>query len=282
MPLRKPPAGAEAPASPDGVAGGLAWRTWTSPADGGAVPLVLAHGFTQNAEAWGPLPRLLAASRPVMAVDLPGHGRCSSLSADLPQAARLLGVTGGFGDYLGYSMGGRVALHLALDQPTVVRRLVLIGATAGIDDAEERRRRRLADEALADELDPPDPGSASQQQQRLEQFLQRWLAGPLFASLAPEAACLEARRANRCSGLAASLRTCGTGTQQPLWDRLGQLDMPVLVVAGADDSRFAAIGRRLAQTIGPNARLALVSAAGHACHLQRPEAVAELVDGFLR
>ncbi len=263
-------------------AGGLACRTWASPDAGGAAPLVLAHGFTQNAEAWGPLPGLLAASRPVVAVDLPGHGRSTSVTADLPEAAQLLGVAGGFGDYLGYSMGGRVALHLALAQPTLVRRLVLIGATAGIDDAEERRRRRLADEALADELDPPDPGSASEQQRRLERFLQRWLAGPLFASLAPEAACLDARRNNRCSGLASSLRTCGTGTQQPLWDRLGQLEMPVLVVAGADDGRFVAIGRRLARTIGSNARLALVPAAGHACHLQRPEVVAELVDGFLR
>lgn len=258
---------------------GLAYRATGASRE--RPPLVIAHGFTQNARAWGSFAEALARRRPVVAVDLPGHGRSALVSGDLWETSRRLAATGGTADYLGYSMGGRVALHLALEQPALVRRLVLIGATAGIDDDEERQRRRLADDELADQLDPLDPGGPVDQQRRLDQFLERWLAQPLFASLAPETACLAARRTNRCAGLANSLRTCGTGTQQPLWDRLAELTVPVLLVAGAEDHRFGALAARMAAAIGSNAQTVLVPDAGHACHLQRPSVVADMIEDFL-
>lgn len=232
---------------------------------------VLLHGFTQNADCWGSFGRHLGAGRQLVLVDAPGHGRSGNDDADLPAAARLVADVGGRADYVGYSMGGRIALHLALAAPDLVRRLVVIGATGGIDDPGERGRRRAADEELARALE-----SAP-----LAAFLDRWLAGPLFADLPPSAACLPQRLTNRPAGLAASLRRCGTGNQQPLWDRLEALDMPVLVVAGERDERFRMVGERLVSSIGSNARLAVIPDAGHAAHLERPLEAARVIDGFL-
>ena len=103
-------------------------------------------------------------------------------------------------------------------------------------------------------------------------FLERWLALPLFAGLSPDAAGVDDRRRNTVAGLAASLRLAGTGSQADLWGRVGRLDVPVLVLAGERDAKFAGIGRELAATIGENARFEAVADAGHAAHLERPEA----------
>jgi 2-succinyl-6-hydroxy-2,4-cyclohexadiene-1-carboxylate synthase len=238
---------------------------------GSGSRLVLAHGFTQNSAGWGPFGTILAGSHEVLALDLPGHGGSDAVRADLPGTARLLGGAGGVADYLGYSLGGRVALHLALDRPDLVRRLVLVGATAGIVDPGARAQRREADEALALELETGG----------LEPFLDRWLAGPLFRSLPAGAAGLEGRRRNTAGGLASSLRLCGTGSQDPLWDRLPELAMPVLLLAGVLDLRFGETARVMAPAIGPNARFSLVPGAGHACQLERPALTARLVEAFL-
>lgn len=232
---------------------------------------VLLHGFTQNGRCWGPFASHLAASRSVVLVDAPGHGRSAHDEADPGTAARLVAEVGGAADYVGYSMGGRMALHLALERPELVRSLVLIGATGGIDDAAERRTRRDADEVLARRLES----------EPLDQFIDAWLAGPLFAALDAEAAARAERLTNRPEGLAASLRWCGTGAQEPLWDRLGQLDQPVLVVAGERDEKFRRLGRRLVEAIGVNARLEVEPGAGHAAHLGRPGPTAERVLAFL-
>jgi 2-succinyl-6-hydroxy-2,4-cyclohexadiene-1-carboxylate synthase len=157
-------------------------------------------------------------------------------------------------------MGGRLALHLALGRPEVVEALVLVSATAGIEDATERAERREADDALARRLETIG----------LDAFLDEWLRGPLFARLTPDAADLPDRRRNTAAGLASSLRLAGTGTQEPLWSRLPELSMPVLVVAGDQDETFAAVGRRMAAEIGPNASYADVPGAGHSAHLEQP------------
>ena len=179
-------------------------------AAGGGRRLILAHGFTQNARCWGPFAEHLAVDHDLTLVDAPGHGRSGHDEADLWTAARLLTEVGGPGVYVGYSMGGRTALHAALAHPEVVRGLVLIGATPGLPGEDERAQRRRADDELASRL--LDIG--------LPAFLDRWLSQPLFAGLDAEAAALPARLTNRPDGLAASLRRCGTGNQEPLWDRL--------------------------------------------------------------
>jgi 2-succinyl-6-hydroxy-2,4-cyclohexadiene-1-carboxylate synthase len=231
--------------------------------------LVLVHGFTQTGRSWSAVADHLAAGHEVVAVDAPGHGDSATIEADLPAGADLLGVTGGRATYIGYSMGGRLCLHLAVARPDLVARLVLVSATAGIDDPAERQSRRDADEALA----------ATIERDGLDAFLQRWVAQPLFAGLPdPD---LGDRRRNTVAGLAASLRRAGTGTQEPLWSRLPDLDVPVLLVAGADDPKFVAAAERMAGLLPRAAALAVVEGAGHTVHLEQPAEFLTVLDGWL-
>jgi 2-succinyl-6-hydroxy-2,4-cyclohexadiene-1-carboxylate synthase len=234
--------------------------------------LVLVHGFTQTGRCWGPFADELAKDHELVLVDAPGHGGSADVRADLWEGAALLGATGGRATYVGYSMGGRLALHLALTRPELVERLVLIGATGGIDDEVERTARRAADLELADHLLTIG----------VPAFLDEWLAQPLFAGLTPATACLDERRANTAEGLASSLRLAGTGTQEPLWERLGAIDVPVLLLAGVDDAKFSAVAGRLARSIGPNATVALVPRAGHSAQLESPLDTASIVRRWLR
>jgi 2-succinyl-6-hydroxy-2,4-cyclohexadiene-1-carboxylate synthase len=238
--------------------------------------LALLHGFTQTGRSWAPLlPALqehVGEHGQVLTPDLPGHGSCSDVGVDLWEAARLVADECGHAAYLGYSMGGRVALHLGLVRPEVVERLVLVSATGGIDDTAERAARRREDEALARSLE----------EEGVDAFLERWLTNPLFAGLSVEAAGLGARRENTAAGLASALRLMGTGSQEALWHRLDELTMPVLVVAGDRDDKFAEQALHLGGWIGPTAQLALVPDAGHACHLENPDAFLELVLPFLK
>jgi 2-succinyl-6-hydroxy-2,4-cyclohexadiene-1-carboxylate synthase len=164
-----------------------------------------------------------------------------------------------------------LCLRLALDRPELVRALVLVGASPGIADPGERAARRAADDRLAGEVERD--GVAA--------FLDRWLAGPLFATLPEAAAGRDERLANTPAGLAYALRRLGTGVQEPLWDRLAGLRPPALLVAGERDPKFTALARRMAAAIGPTARVAVVGGAGHAVHLERPATLAALVEEFL-
>jgi len=228
---------------------------------------VLLHGFTQTARAWGPFADRLADRRGVLGVDLPGHGGSAEVRADLAGTAELLATSAPKGIVVGYSMGGRVALHLALRHPEVVTGLVLISTTGGIDDAGERDERRSSDERLARRIETIG----------VDAFLTEWLAQPLFADLDPERAGMEVRRTNTAAGLAASLRDSGTGTQVPLWDDLSRLACPTLVVVGARDARFRALGERLCASIGAHAALEVIAGAGHNAPLERPEETAAVI-----
>ena len=228
--------------------------------DGRGPRLVLVHGFAQNRNCWGPIAADLARDHEVVRVDAPGHGRSAQFHAGLRTGARLIADQGGRATYLGYSMGARFVLHLALANPELVERLVLIGGTAGIEDAAARAERQRNDEALAARLE----------REGLEPFLEAWLAQPLFAGLSEDMQFRAARRENTVEGLAESLRQAGTGSQDPLWDRLGRIEVPTLVVAGADDTKFSAEGSHIVESIGANATLALIPNAGHAAHLEQP------------
>ncbi len=193
------------------------------------------------------------------------------MRADLAESGALLAAAAASGgvpyDLLGYSLGARVALHAALGAPGGLRRLVLIGATGGIEDATRREERIRRDEALAAEAE-----------EDLDAFLTRWVAQPMFAGLSDPG--LDERRRNTAAGLASSLRLVGTGTQLPLWDRLAELRAPLLAVAGAADVRFALAAARLARA-APSGVFSLVPGAGHAAHLARPELCARIVREFL-
>lgn len=234
-------------------------------------PVVLLHGFTQTGRSWAPVLEQLHQFRLVL-LDAPAHGRSVECPAGLVEAGPLLARAAPRpATWVGYSMGGRYALHVAIQEPQALRRLVLVSTTAGIDDPEERAARRRSDESLADHL----------LEVGVDAFLEEWLANPLFAGLPRSEADRLSRTANSAVGLARSLREAGTGTQEPLWDELLRLDMPVLVVAGADDHKFVALAHRLVAAIGANASLAVVPDAGHAVHLHQPDVFAALVLGFI-
>lgn len=228
--------------------------------------LVLLHGFTQTRQSWRRVVAELGGRYRALAPDLPGHGlaeqrRPASFAACTAYVRALAPERFAL---CGYSLGGRIALHAALELGERVERLVLVGASPGLADAAERRRRRAADEALAERIEAIG----------VEAFAREWGALPLFAGQ-PErvaAAAHADRLRNTAPGLAAALRGLGTGAMEPLWDRLGELAMPVTLVVGERDEKFRAIAERMRDAI-PDARVVVVPGAGHAAHLERPDAI---------
>ena len=234
-------------------------------------PLLLLHGFTQTGRGWDEVTRHLAGERyRPLAPDLRGHGAAASRRPiDFDSCvADIAGLAGGRFALAGYSMGGRLALHVALAHPERVTRLVLVSTTAGIEDPVARARRREADEALA----------AWMELRLMSEVADRWGAQPLFADQTPEVAA--AARADRLDNdpehLAAALRGIGTGCMRPLWGRLAELEMEAVVLAGERDEKFAALARRLAARL-PRAKLLIVAGAGHVLPLEAPAAVAEAI-----
>ncbi len=240
-------------------------------------PLLLLHGFTQTGRGWDEVVRHLDGERyRALAPDIRGHGAAATrrpidFAACVQDAIGLMREPFALA---GYSQGGRLALHVALAHPERVTRLVLVSATAGIEEETERARRRDADAALAAWMEA--------EGRLMTEVADRWGAQPLFATQTPAAA--EAARADRLANapahLAAALRGIGTGVMAPLWDRLGELTMPVVVLAGALDDRYVALAERLVAAV-PDGRLEIVPAAGHALLLEAPAAVAAAIESSL-
>jgi 2-succinyl-6-hydroxy-2,4-cyclohexadiene-1-carboxylate synthase len=236
-----------------------------------AESLVLLHGFTHTGASWDRVQGSLAERYRALAPDIRGHGVASdvrpvSLEAVIDDVA---GLPVDRFTLVGYSMGGRIALHVALALGERVRRLVLIGASPGLADPAEREARRAADERLASEVE----------RSTIERFARRWAdATPVLAS--QPASVRESvhrdRLRNTPTGLAAALRGLGTGALPPLWERLGKLEMPVTLIVGTRDEKFTEIAGTMANTI-PDADLALVPHTGHAVHLEAPEATAAII-----
>ena len=233
---------------------------------------VLLHGFTQNRYCWGQFAAQLGRSHSVWALDLPGHGSSGHPNVTFAGAVDLINETlaalpFAVDSLVGYSMGGRMALAAALQQPDLANRMVLIGATAGLEGDGERRQRRAADSELAARLRREGP----------EDFLDYWLALPLFAGLTADQQFRSERLEHWGSGVAKTLELRGTGSMEPLWGQLGDLTISTLVIAGAEDLKFAEIGNQLVATMGSAARFEAITGAGHACHLTHAAAVAGLL-----
>ena len=266
------------PPAPDGAA-------LHAEVSGEGPPLVLLHGFTGSADTWRGLAASLAGEYETIAPDLIGHGRSPAPAAPgryrmERAAAELVALLRARGHeraaWLGYSLGGRVALHVAARHPEAVAALVLEGASPGIADASERAERVRGDEALADRIE----------RGGVEAFADEWERVPLFATqLALPAETRAAVRAVRVShaarGLANSLRGMGAGAQEPLHGRLRALRAPTLLLAGELDAKYAALAAEMARTM-PNATMSLIAGAGHAAHLERPEAFLRPLREFLR
>lgn len=251
------------------------WRSLSGPlaarAIGDGPRLVLLHGFTQTGNSWQPIAERVAwLGFECLTIDLPGHGSSATVRADLRRTADMVAAMAGDATYVGYSMGGRVALHCALMYPHLVRGLVSISAQPGIDDDDERRLRRNADSALAERVG--DIGVAA--------FLDEWLAQPLFAGMTIEPTDLADRLTNTADGLASSLRMAGTGTQVSLWPRLNELTMPTVVCAGSLDTKFVDIGMQMVDRL-PNATFVSIPYCGHSVVVQAPELIGDLIATFV-
>jgi 2-succinyl-6-hydroxy-2,4-cyclohexadiene-1-carboxylate synthase len=238
---------------------------------GSGTTLVWLHGFTQTRASAHQFRTILAGSHELLVTDLPGHGAASAVHASLDETADLLASS--LPEYPvalgGYSMGARVALHVALRHRERLSALVLLGASRGIEDQAQRRERLARDEALAVRVETIGT----------ERFLDEWLAQPMFSTLPPDP--LErAARSRDAHGLASSLRRCGTGTQEFLGPRLASLTVPTLCFAGERDEKFLLEARAIAAA-APNASIEVVPATQHAAHLEDPEGCARLVTTFL-
>ena len=213
--------------------------------------LAFVPGFMQRGDAWAAVAERLAERYPSVLLD----------SADERPEPGTVPV--------GYSMGGRLVLHAALAEPTRWPGLVLVGVRAGVEDPVARR---AADEALADWVE----------QHSFEEVVARWEAQPVFATQPAQlvAAQRPGRLAHDPATLARLLRTAGQGAMPPVWDRLPELRVPVLCVAGALDEPYVAAGRRMASLL-PWGTLRTIPGAGHAPQLERPDAVAAALRDFL-
>jgi 2-succinyl-6-hydroxy-2,4-cyclohexadiene-1-carboxylate synthase len=226
-----------------------------------APTVTFVPGFMQRAEAWRPVAEPLSQRYRVRSLDF----------ATWTFEERLGEVPAG-GALVGYSMGGRLALHAALRNPGRTAALALVGASPGIEDPDEREARRRADEELA----------AWIEQHTIEEVVDRWEAQPVFATQSDRLRAQQrpGRLSHDPRQLATLLRSAGQGALEPVWDRLPELACPVLLIAGELDDRYAEAAQRMAGRL-PDARVRLVPGAGHAPHLEAPLLVAELLDEHL-
>ena len=249
---------------------------------GEGTPVTLLHGFTQSGRSWKEVITTMPQGWRWVVPDLRGHGEtrirpgveCTmdGSAADLEMLWDHLGVERTH--LVGYSMGGRLALHVAARKRERLLSLLTIGAHAGLEE-DARVGRQLGDEALAQRIE----------NDGLEPFVKYWSALPLFAGLERRGpafvAQLRAERMNNTvSGLACSLRGMGAGMMQPVWDDLARLTVPSTFVAGQLDHGYVASARRLAAAV-PNGRVEVVQRSGHAVHQERPEAFARVLANHL-
>jgi 2-succinyl-6-hydroxy-2,4-cyclohexadiene-1-carboxylate synthase len=231
-----------------------------------AATVLFVPGFMQRGEAWEPVAaRLRSSSYTTVCRDFETwtlEERVDELLDAAPPGAAVVG----------YSMGGRLALHAALRDPDRFAALVLVGVTAGIDDPGEREDRRRSDESLAEWME----------RRSIEEIVRRWEANPVFATQSAElrAAQRPGRLSHEPERLAQLLRSAGQGATPPVWGSLEDLGCPVLLTAGEQDRRYATAARRMAEQI-PDARVRLVPDAGHAPQLEAPATFTAFLREFL-
>ena len=243
----------------------------SSTSGSGEPTLTLVHGFTQTRASWNPVIDLLDDRFRCVSVDAPHHGEAQSVSVQFESAADLVGASAAGSVIVGYSMGGRIALAAAIRNPSLLRGLVLVSATAGISDDASRAERRASDEKLAARIESI--GTAK--------FLEEWTSQPMFAETTLDQQDLRGRLTNLPRSLAASLRMCGAGAQPSYWQELSTISVPTLIIAGERDKKYVQLGRDLHEGIS-SSEFVVIGDAGHAAHLDHPARCAEVLADFVK
>jgi len=203
-------------------------------------------------------------------LDAPGHGANVDGVRSLPQCADDIAGAMQPGILIGYSMGARMALHVALQQPKMVSQLVLISGTPGLKTEPERKSRRQSDNELADRIEKV--GTPA--------FIDEWLALPIFSGLTKETNQRTDRLHNSPKGLADSLRNAGTGTQDSQWEHLHRLTMPVHLIVGQTDAKFTSIANEMTSLL-QSCEMRVVPNVGHTVHLEDPTTTSQMLDSII-
>lgn len=249
--------------------------------DKNSETLVMLHGFTGSSDTWRSLIASWQDRYQIITVDLPGHGRTrmgtprnmEACCRDLDALFQHIGLEKFH--LVGYSMGGRTALSYAVSYPAMVASLILESASPGLESHQERVARITQDEKLANRI----------LSEGIQDFVNYWENIPLFATqkrLSEEKKqMIRLERLSQCAeGLHDSLLYMGTGSQTSLWGQLPQMKIPILLLAGALDEKFIRINQRMEKLL-PNAKLSIVSRAGHAIHVEESEVFGKIIDGFI-
>ncbi|HOP07915.1 MAG TPA: 2-succinyl-6-hydroxy-2,4-cyclohexadiene-1-carboxylate synthase [candidate division Zixibacteria bacterium] len=246
-----------------------------------SCPVICLHGFLGRGDDFDFADSLTEHLR-LIKIDLPGHGQSQCEEDELYRMERtalmIVSLIAQLGLHkphvIGYSMGGRLALYLAVHYADKFGRFVLESTSPGLKTEEERAARVEHDETLAKHLES----------EPLEKFLDDWFAQPLFdgttADADKQALLKQKRLENDPTGLARSLRNMGTGRQPSLWENLPRIEADLLLIAGAQDYKFLKINREMAARC-PRASLRVVKGAGHNVHWEYPEDYLALVRDFL-
>lgn len=251
----------------------------------GSIPLVFLHGFTGSCLEWESAFDKTSADFTTFAIDLPGHGKSSSPNEHelytAPALVKLLDDIFAYNRFTeivlcGYSMGGRLALSYAIEHPEKIKGIILESSTAGIENTQDREARYIDDSILA----------ANILSKGIDWFVDEWMRKPLFDTLKhlPQEKydrLLSLKKKNNPFGLCSTLRGFSTGTMPSYWDKLNELDIPVMLITGSLDEKFTSINKRM-NTLLPNSNHKIISGAGHNTHLEKPEEFINLVNSYLR
>ncbi|MCL2858915.1 MAG: 2-succinyl-6-hydroxy-2,4-cyclohexadiene-1-carboxylate synthase, partial [Streptococcaceae bacterium] len=237
---------------------------------GSGFPLLALHGFSQSAETWD---NLDLEGIQVFALDLIGHGKSDkpdkaepyqldTILTHIHQISQQLFENQSF-ILLGYSMGGRLALHYALKYPEQIHSLILESSSLGISDEDERLARRISDEKLAKNIE----------ENGCEWFADFWGNIPLFdsqKSLDPTVQnnIWQSRADNTPHALTHTLRATGQGRLPALADHLQDLKISTLYISGELDTKYTSLGQTYFAKC-PSVSTHVVHHAGHNAHLEK-------------
>ena len=235
--------------------------------------LVFLHGFSGDHREWQPVgEQFRDYSR--LYIDLPGHGGSTDIAVtDFAEFSALLTSTllsYNILEYwlIGYSLGGRLGMYHACQQPQGLAGLIVEGAHPGLSDLASRWERAENDARWA----------ARFRHESLNEVFTDWYRQPVFASLSADQRreLVALRQHNNGAALAAMLKATSLSRQPDLRDALRARTFPFYYLCGEHDAKFRVIGDELA---GP---CQLIVAAGHNAHRENPAGVAGRLAHILR